>query len=243
MKDFTDEKENLEKKLSRGEITSDEYWEALHQHEKKSEGLNYELEKDLFGSLSRTGIKITIYTLPVIVVATILYILFFYYPAPKDISIVATGTGILPASAREKAEIYRALELLRQYSKEDYDFVDEYVDQIEVSGPQGLSFFGKIRGVYRRGPEGFGKSVRIVRDFSCPAHCTEEGYTGADLLTAEFIVHEACHSMQHHSNSNFSEPECYEMQFEFAEKVGSMLWEDFRRDAFIYDLSGIELDL
>ncbi len=58
-------------------------------------------------------------------------------------------------------------------------------------------------------------------------------------MTSEFIVHEACHSMQHHSNSSFSEPECYEIQFDFAERVGTMLWEDFKKEAFIYDYSGI----
>jgi hypothetical protein len=236
---FEDEKARLEEKLARGEITSDEYWDALQRLKSKEQGFDYDLEKDLFRSVSRTVIKIAIYTLPIIVVATIFYILFFYYSAPKDISIDVSGTGILPASKREKAEIYLALELLRQHSKGDYAFVDEYVDEIEVSGPQGLNFFGKIRGVYRSGPEGVEKRIRIVRDFSCPAHCTEEGYSGADLLTAEFIVHEACHSMQHHSNSSFSEQECYEMQFDFAERVGPKLWEDFKKEAFIYDYSGI----
>ena len=161
-----------------------------------------------------------IFVLPLIIAGFLLYLFFFYYPPPSDIDIEVSGAGIFLATIKEKKAVYRGLELIRDYSTDDYEFVQTYVDTIEVAGPLGWDFFsGRVRGYYQKGPDGFNKKIRIVRIFDCPAHCSNEGFNGGDLLLAEFMIHEACHSMQ----------------FDFARKTGPRLWKDFREEVFVYD--------
>jgi hypothetical protein len=233
---------DLEKKLSAGDISKDEYWEELHNLERQARDFNHQSEKNFIMEIFSRGIKIILLIIPFLLAVLLAYFAFFHYQTPEDISIKVGGTPIQPATSKEKAQIYRALSLLKEYSPEYYAFVNEFVDRIEVSGPAGFSFKGKIRGYYGGGEGSFERKIRIVRDFNCPAHCKVEGWKGGDLLTAEFIVHEACHSMQNHNGLKFSEPQCYEMQFKFAEEVGPQLWNDFNKDVFIYDPSLVTLN-
>ena len=138
----------------------------------------------------------------------------------------------VPAPRGEKATIYRALLLIKEESPAHYRFVENYVDAIEVAPPMGISVFGTIRGYYRTD---LGKRIRMVHGLECPAYCEGDGWTGLDLLTAEFIVHEACHSMQHHTGRPFDEAQCYSLQFEFARMVGPGLWPGFREEYFVWD--------
>ncbi len=174
-------------------------------------------------------------------IISVLYYSFFYYPIPHEMGISVAGGGALPATRSEKEAIYRGLQMLKEYSPDDFAFVNKYVETIEVSGPVGFSFFGKVRGYYKGGPEGFGKKIRIVRDYKCPAHCVEGEWNGNDLLIAEFIVHEACHSMQAHEGIDLNEPQCYEMQFEFARKIGPNIWNDFQEARFVWDYQVVDL--
>jgi hypothetical protein len=228
------ELEDLELKLARGQISKDDYWEEIRILERGYQ--DFESERaGLYKTLSEKGISVLFFLLPLMAALFLLYLIFFYYPTPGEIDIQVSGTEIIPATSGEKKAIYRGLELLRQYSPADYNFVLEHVDKVEVAGPYGFSLFGKIRGYYRGGPEGFGRTVRIVRIFDCPVHCDEDDWHGGDLLIAGFIVHEACHSMQHQNSLELSEKQCYEMQFDFADKVGPHIWPDFNREVFIYD--------
>jgi hypothetical protein len=235
------EQESLKNRLREGEISKEEYWEGINSLERLVEGYEYQ-KKEFLTGVGRSVIKTFLFLLPILTAGLILYFLFFHYPIPSEINIKVSGGGILPATSTEKAEIYKGLELIKEYSSEDYIFIDTYVDRVEVSGPAGISFFGKIRGYYRGGSEGFGKTIRIVRDFKCPAHCNPGDWSGSNLLIAEFIIHEACHSMQYHTSQPYSEAECYRMQFEFAEKVGPILWRDFQSEFFIFDPSGTPLN-
>jgi len=202
--------------------------------EKDIEGSEYDGKNEIFKkALASAGFRIALFAAPFIVFGILLYLLFFYYPAPEGIAIKLTGAGVLLPTSSEKDATYRGLKLLKEYSPEDYSFVDAYVDTIKLSGPQISIFPGKVKGYYRKA-DGLEKSIMIVRSFDCPAHCSEEGWKGSDLLMAGIIIHEACHAMQAQANASFSEPECYEMQFKFIKKVGPMLWDDFKEEIFIY---------
>jgi len=232
---FNNDKVHLEKlkeELAAGKITKDEFWDAQNTQE-----ANQGNEADVNGGLSNlffVSYKTLFTLLPILAGVLILYFVFIYNPPPQGIDFRVHGAGVLPATAKEKESIYRGLFLIKENSLSDYEFVDRHVNTIDVSGPVGFSLLGSIRGSYQGGGEGF-KNILIVRDFSCLIHCNESKWNGADMLTAEFIIHEACHSMQHHKNLSFSEPECYEMQFEFAREVGPKLWADFKEEYFVYD--------
>jgi hypothetical protein len=238
---FEKEVEELEKKLSLKKISEDEYWDSIQALRQRQEGFDSkELRQDSYNFLSGTVTRAVIIIIPLIVGSILLYFMFLYYPVPDQIEIKVRGTGVIPATSSEKESIYRGLELLREYSTEDYLFVNQYVNTIEVAGSGGFSLFGRVRGFYGPGEDGFGKNIKIVRIFDCPIHCSEGSWNGGDLLTAEFILHEACHSMQYHRNISFSEPQCYEMQFDFVRRVGPSLWSDFREEYFIYEIVHIE---
>jgi hypothetical protein len=233
--------EELKRRLASGEIKEDEYWEELRLLERTDDS-GYHQKRGVFNkALTYRAQRTVLYSGLIIGIWLLVYLLFFYYPVPEGISISVKGAGIMPAASEEKEAIYRGFNLIKERSPEDYRFVDAYVDKVEVAGPPGLSLFGRIRGYYSEGPEGFGRNIRIVRGFECPAHCSEDGWNGRDFLIAEFIIHEACHSMQYHTGAEFSEQQCYDMQFRFAENVGPMLWEDFKRDMFIYEHSAAGL--
>ncbi len=227
----------LKQRLESGEISKEEFWDSLATLElsfKDPGSADIEILKkhEFFTTLGRMAY----HTLPIVIFLGILYFAFFYYSQPRELTIEVKGIGIIPATSKEKAAIYRGLELILQKSPQDYEFVSAYVDTVEVSGPLFSIIPGsRVGGYYRGGSEGFGKTIRVVRGFSCPAHCEDGGWNGRDLVVAEFIIHEACHSMQYHKKISYSEDQCYNMQFDFAERVGPSLWQDFNREFFIYE--------
>ncbi|MFQ5815200.1 MAG: hypothetical protein ACE5G7_01735 [Candidatus Hydrothermarchaeaceae archaeon] len=234
MDELEEEYRKLEKKRASGAISEDEYWEELRLLERRIDDFGHRGGKDVFvKSLRSAATKAVLFTLPIAILGLLSYLLFFHYPSPRGIGIDVTGAGVLPATRGEKEVVYRALELMKKHSPDEYALVDAYVDTIEVSGALGLGFLGgRISGYYTGAS---GKSIRMVRGFECPAHCVEDGWNGRDLLVAEIILHEACHSMQYHTGVDFNEPQCYGMQFEFAKKAGPMLWRDFDEEMFVYE--------
>lgn len=188
---------------------------------------------EVVDSVGRRLFTVFIFLLPAIIGIILLYFIFIYYPAPADMDIRVESSSFIPAPKTEKEAIYRALSLVKEESPVHYRFIESHVDTVEVAPPMGISIFGVIRGYYRTDKE---KTIRMVHGLQCLAYCEEEGWTGLDLLTAEFILHEACHSMQHHTGSPFDEGQCYSMQFELARAVGPGIWVGFQEEYFVWDM-------
>jgi hypothetical protein len=233
--EFKEEVARLKRKLAKGDLTEDEFWEELKHLERSLEPPGDIDASEVAGSVGRGFLGIFMFFIPAIIGIGAVYLVLIYYPAPPDMDIRVESSSFIPAPKSEKEAIYRALRLMKDESPAHYRFVDSYVDTVEVAPPMGFSVFGVIKGYYRTD---LGKSIRMVHGLECPAYCEGEGWTGLDLLAAEFIIHEACHSMQHHTGRPFSEDECYAMQFEFAKKVGPNLWSGFNEDYFVWDHTG-----
>ncbi len=224
----------LARKRASGLISDDEYWRELFILDRQAEACERRLggerlQKVLTGAIT----KLILAFLPIAVVAFLAYMLLFYYPAPADVSINVADPGIIPASRGEKEAVYRALELVKTHSPGDYALLVAYVERIEVATPTSFAIFGRNVGSYASAWGG--KTIRLTRGFECPANCVEDVWTGRDLFLASILIHEGCHSMQYHTGADFSEPQCYEMQFEFAKKVGPNLWSDFEEEGFAYE--------
>lgn len=160
-----------------------------------------------------------------------------YYPVPRDIEIVVKDEHNLPVSKNSKEVMYRGLKLIKGYSPQDYEFVNEYVEVIEVKTFE-LSVthdFYAHAAAYYDSERGDTRTITFVRIPRCPDYCSEEGWTGLDLRAAQIIIHEACHSWQFSLSRPYIEQECYDMANEFADKVGPNLWHDFQMSYFFED--------
>jgi len=236
--DLVEKYDELEKQRASGAIRDEEYKDKLWLLDKRLLGDPKDISTDgLTEFLEKVVTNIFRSLLPKFAVAfaiiAILYMVFFYYPKPPGISLDVVGSNFIPALSDEKEGIYRGLELLKMHSPERYTYVDTYVDTVEVGMPFGLGILGgKEIGYYEFGA---GKTIRIVRGFLCPAHCSEEDWNGQDLLMAEIILHEACHSMQYHTTGDISEAPCYEMMSDLGIEVGPKLWENFEEIRFVYE--------
>ncbi len=233
--ELADRYEELNRKRALGIITDKEYWEELMILDRSTDASGRGLGVEEFmGVIKGAAAKVLLALLPFALMVFLAYMLLFYYPAPKGVDIAVAGPGVIPASRQEKEAVYRALELVKTQSPDEYAMITAYVERIEVAGPTSLGLFGG-QNVGSYTPAWGGKTIRLTRGFDCPAHCTDEGWIGQDLFLASILVHESCHSMQYHTKVEFSEPPCYGRQFEFVKKVGPKLWSDFKEESFVYE--------
>ncbi len=235
-----DRYKELAKKRASGLISDDEYWRELFILDRQADATTYPSRGDKLQKALRDAVaKLLLAVLPIAAIAFIAYILLFYYPAPSGVNIEVAGPGIIPASRGEKEAVFRAMGIVKTHSPDDYAMLVAYVERIEVATPTSFAILGRNVGSYA--PDWGGKTIRLTRGFECPAHCVEDVWTGRDLFLASILIHEACHSMQYHTGADFSEQQCYEMQFEFARKIGPKLWSDFKEEFFVYEHPAVGL--